>query len=64
MWPTVTTISLALKLVFVTETVRVPEPVYQRATEQAERKDLSRGAIIQQWMEKAEQYEEAQGRQY
>lgn len=38
--------------------VRVPDPVYSKVTSEAERQDVSRGAIIREWMEKAEKFEE------
>jgi len=37
--------------------IRVPGPVYSKATSEAERQDVSRGVIIKEWMEKAEQFE-------
>jgi len=37
--------------------IRVPDPVYSKATSEAERQDVSRGAIIKQWMEEAEEFE-------
>jgi len=46
----------------VTETVRVPEPVYDELSRIAERKDISRGAVVQDWREKAQKYEEMEGR--
>jgi hypothetical protein len=36
--------------------------VYQRATRVAERKDSSRGEVVRDWMEKAEKFEELEGR--
>jgi hypothetical protein len=36
--------------------------VYERATTEAERQDVSRGAIIREWMEKAEKFERMEGR--
>jgi len=41
----------------VAKTVKVPDPVYSKATSEAERQDVSRGVIIKEWMEKAEQFE-------
>jgi len=46
----------------VSETVRIPDPVYSKATTESERQDVSRGAIIQQWMNKAEKFEEMERR--
>jgi len=40
------------------KTLRVPEPVYSKATRQAEREDVARGVIVKQWMEDAEKYEQ------
>jgi len=45
----------------VTEPVRVPDPVYERLTREAESQDVSRGVVVKQWMEKAEKYEQAEG---
>jgi predicted transcriptional regulator len=47
---------------FVTQSVRVPDPVYEQVSHEAERKDVSRGVIIREWMNKAEQFEEVQHR--
>ena len=44
------------------KTIRVPDPVYSKATTQAEREDVSRGSIVRDWMEKAEQFEEVSRR--
>ena len=33
------------------EVVRVPDPVYEKLTEEAERMDMSRGAVLRFWME-------------
>ena len=40
------------------ETVRIPDPVYQRASREAERRDISRGAVIEDWCRKAERFDE------
>lgn len=42
--------------------IRVPDPVYDRATREAERKDVARGVVIRDWMDKAEQFEEIEVR--
>lgn len=42
--------------------IRVPDPVYSKATSQAERQDVSRGAIVREWMEKAERFDEVDRR--
>jgi len=31
--------------------VRVPDPVYEKLTEDAEEMDMSRGAVLRLWME-------------
>jgi hypothetical protein len=46
----------------VSKSIRVPDPVYSRITSQAEREDISRGAVVRDWMEKAEKYEELEVR--
>jgi len=38
--------------------VRVPDPVYERITRQSEREDISRGAVVREWMEQAEKYQQ------
>jgi len=42
--------------------VRLPDPVYRRATSEAERKDVARGVVIREWMEKAEKYDQMEVR--
>jgi len=32
----------------------VPDPVYEKAVEEADKRDISIGAVISNWMEKAE----------
>lgn len=44
------------------KTVRLPEPVYERVTRTAEREDISRGAVVRDWMDKAEKFEGLEGR--
>jgi hypothetical protein len=34
-----------------TEVVRIPDPVYEKLAEEAERMDMSRGAVVRMWME-------------
>ena len=46
-----------------TETVRLPDPVYDRAAAQAEREDVPIGAVVREWMHKADKYDELEGRQ-
>jgi len=60
----VTTKVDCLYVQYVTDTVRIPSPVYDRVTQLAERKDVSRGVIIQEWMDKAEKYDELETQQY
>lgn len=48
----------------VSKTVRVPDPVYNRLGRESERKDVSRGAVIREWMDKAEKWEQAEATQY
>jgi len=38
--------------------VKVPDPVYDRIERQAEREDITRGAVVREWMKKAEKFEE------
>jgi len=38
----------------VTQTIRVPDPVYHTLSQEAERKDVSVGAVVREWMEQAE----------
>lgn len=40
-----------------TQSVRVPDPVYDRITRAAESMDVSRGVVVKEWMEKAEKYD-------
>jgi hypothetical protein len=42
--------------------VKVPDPVYQRVTSEAERRDVPRGVVVADWMEKADKYEEMERR--
>lgn len=46
------------------ETIRVPDPVYEALTLEAEQQDVSRGAIARQWMEKAEKYDQIEDQHY
>lgn len=39
------------------KTVKVPSPVYDRIERQAEREDITRGAVVREWMQKAEKYD-------
>jgi len=45
------------------KTVKVPDPVYDRLSRQAERQDVSRGVVVRDWMDKAEQYDQLEERQ-
>ena len=42
--------------------IRVPDPVYSKATSEAERQDVPRGVIIKEWMEKADKFDEIEVR--
>jgi len=42
--------------------IKVPNPVYDRIERRAEREDISRGAVVRDLMEKAEQFEEMETR--
>jgi len=44
------------------ETVRVPDPVYQRIERESDRQDVSMGAIVRDWMDKADRLEEVNRR--
>lgn len=41
-----------------THTIRVPTPVYQRLTDTAGDADVSHGAIVREWMHKADMWDE------
>lgn len=49
---------------FVAKTVRIPDPVYAKIDREAEREDVSHGAIVRDWMDKAEKYEQLEEQQY
>ena len=40
------------------EPVRVPDPVYQRLTEEADDRDVSKGAVVEEWMRSHYDYQE------
>ena len=42
--------------------IRVPDPVYSKATSEAERQDVPRGVVVKEWMEKSEQFDEVEAR--
>lgn len=44
--------------------VRIPDPVYERIERQAEREDITRGAVVREWMQKAEKYEQVEEGRY
>jgi hypothetical protein len=48
--------------VFVTGTVRVPDPVKSRIESEADRNDVSQGVVVKEWMEKAEKFEQMEVR--
>lgn len=41
-----------------TRTVRVPDPVFERIERTAENRDVPNGVVVEEWMEKAQKYEE------
>jgi hypothetical protein len=41
--------------------VKVPDPVYKRIEHHAEREDITRGAVVREWMDKAERFEQLEG---
>jgi len=41
--------------------VKVPDPVYERIERISEREDITRGAVVRDWMSKAEKFEEIEG---
>lgn len=38
--------------------VKLPDPVYERVSREADRQDVSRGVVVKEWMEKAERFDE------
>ena len=42
--------------------IRVPDPVYSKATTEAERQDVPRGVVVKEWMEKADKFDEIEVR--
>jgi len=52
-----TLIVIACVYMHVTRTVKVPEPVYERLSDEARKEDVSRGAILKIWLNKADAYE-------
>ena len=42
--------------------IRVPDPVYSKATSEAERQDVPRGVVVKEWMEKADKFDEIEVR--
>jgi len=42
--------------------VQVPDPVYAKISQQAEREDVSRGVVVRDWMVKAEKFDELEVR--
>lgn len=43
------------------QTVKVPDPVYERIQRESERQDVSYGTIVRDWMDKAEKFEQMEG---
>jgi hypothetical protein len=44
------------------KTARLPEPVYRDAKQEAEQRDVSIGAVVEDWRDMAEQYRMMEGR--
>ncbi|UXF50633.1 hypothetical protein 7908G4C8_11 [Haloquadratum phage sp.] len=44
-------------LSMMTGVVKIPDPIYEAVSEQAEQADVSRGTIIREWSQKADAYE-------
>jgi len=44
------------------QSIRVPGPVYERISTVAQQEDISRGAVVRDWMEKAERFDELEQR--
>ena len=42
--------------------VKVPDPVYRDIKDTAEREDIALGAVVRDWRDKAERYDELEGR--
>jgi hypothetical protein len=42
--------------------IRVPDPVYSAAEREAERRDVTLGAVVEGWKDKAEMFEEMEAR--
>lgn len=40
-----------------TGVVKIPDPIYEQVSEQAEQADVSRGTIIREWSQKADAYD-------
>jgi len=40
-----------------TGVVKIPDPIYEQVSEQAEQADVSRGTIIRDWAQKADAYD-------
>lgn len=47
-----------------TETVRVPDPVYEQIAKEAESRDVTLGAVVEDWMEKAEKLDRVDSNRY
>lgn len=41
-----------------TETVRVPDPVFERISRRAENRDVPNGVVVEEWMKKAEKFDQ------
>jgi hypothetical protein len=40
-----------------TQVVKIPDPVYEELSKQAEKQDIARGGVVHEWMEKAEAFD-------
>lgn len=45
-----------------TQPVKVPDPVYDRLSREAERRDVPRGVIVKEWMNDADRFAEVEQR--
>lgn len=47
-----------LRKLIINAGISVPDPVFKQAAIEAERRDISRGAVVEDWKRKAERYDE------
>lgn len=45
------------------KTIRVPDPVAERIERIADRQDIAHGAVVREWMQKADKYDEWEAQQ-